>query len=305
MADAGKNYKIILLALLALLSIHAAICLLWHRDSTVAASQWGANKIRTERFLFSDTSSDCVLVGSSMSAVLEETVDGKPYGKPDIVNLAYAGGSPLTGLQLIALSEKTPACLLIESNLAYKDSDVDQLALVNNKALWLAKRFIINLRHENQPLNLLLTFLKTLRNPPVDKQHDNIGGQALNRRSGEDYNRVKPLIADRVSSMARLSEQMIAEGAERLVELAEQLEARGTEVIFFEMPGEQEVRDSVYYQRLRTILREELANSAKLSSSAATLNIVEIEVSTTTDGVHLGKQSTVLATEAMFNLIAK
>lgn len=67
---------------------------------------------------------------------------------------------------------------------------------------------------------------------------------------------------------------------------------------FFEMPTEQELRETIYYQRIRAIPKEKLANSEKFSSTATTLSIVEIEVSETTAGIHLNKQSAMLATEA-------
>ncbi|MDC0435376.1 hypothetical protein OAM69_07055, partial [bacterium] len=114
-----------LLWLVLLTGAHLSIVLLWQRDDAVTASQWGDNRIRTERFLYEWDEKDCVLVGSSMSANLPALMKNPIPVMPDIRVMAYAAGSAIDGLEVIVASDKAPRCVLVEANLSYKEQDDD------------------------------------------------------------------------------------------------------------------------------------------------------------------------------------
>src|SRR5262245_25477144 len=55
---------------------------------------------------------DVVLVGSSLGYRLKETY----FATPNLRNLAIAGGSPVTGLAIVAGQAKLPKIVLVETN---------------------------------------------------------------------------------------------------------------------------------------------------------------------------------------------
>ena len=60
-----------------------------------------------------------VIVGSSLSVRLSEDY----FTSPNIENLALAGGSPETGLQIIAANEPLPQLVLVEANILTRPVD--------------------------------------------------------------------------------------------------------------------------------------------------------------------------------------
>src|SRR4051812_24966323 len=74
------------------------------------------------RYIFEPTP-DLVLVGSSMTYRLYEGYFRTPVG-----NLALGGGSPLTGLAIIASYDKLPRTILVETNIIARPLDQARLS---------------------------------------------------------------------------------------------------------------------------------------------------------------------------------
>src|ERR1700712_6103237 len=62
---------------------------------------------------------DIVLVGSSLTFRLKEEY----FVTPGLRNLALAGGSPLTGLEIVANQPRLPRLILIEANVLSRAAD--------------------------------------------------------------------------------------------------------------------------------------------------------------------------------------
>lgn len=295
---------IFVLCVVSLVAVHSTIASLWQRDQPIATSQWGQNLIRTERFLYSSRPEDCVLVGSSMSANLDLRISSGIADLPSIQNLAYAGGGALEGLQVVAQSGLRPKCVLVEANLAYQVPDEEVFADAFHPVWHPIRRWVRNFRHENQPLNMLLTGIRELRdlhaagNPDVREN-----AVASNRQLTGRPDSVTRLVLKRASRMSQIPQEMIEIGVRTQVQLANTLQARGINVIFFLMPGEEEVRASPYYQRLRQTFATEFQNDAAGADAARELQIIDIGPIRTNDGIHLTPESLKWVPEQLFQLI--
>src|SRR4030081_4138301 len=62
---------------------------------------------------------DFVLVGSSLTFRLKEEY----FATPRLRNLALAGGSPVTGLEIVANQPRLPKIILIETNVLSRSTD--------------------------------------------------------------------------------------------------------------------------------------------------------------------------------------
>jgi len=290
-----------------LILVHTLIINLWDRSDPTAASQWGQNNIRTEKYLFGATSDDCVLLGSSMSAGVDfkslETSFKKTGDAPRLVNLALAGGSSMTGMQIVLMADFAPACVLVEANLAYKLEDEKHIDKYQNSLWFSLNRYIKNFRHENQPLNMLLTLLRQIRdsNQVIASAPKSVIASEAASDSGVE----KPIdpvrlqsIQARLEGLEQIEDEFIEIGAKHMFELAAQIEAKGTKVIFFEMPGEELVRSSHYYKVVQAQFED-----TQSSATPRTLHRLNIKSVGTRDGIHLDEHSLTLVPEKLLTLI--
>ena len=90
----------------------------------------------------------CVLVGSSLSAGLPADRLG-----PDIYSLSFAGGSPLSGLEIICGARPLPEVVIIETNTIVVDTDDELVGRTMNPALRDLRRCLPALRSRYEPAN--------------------------------------------------------------------------------------------------------------------------------------------------------
>ncbi|MCK1655072.1 hypothetical protein IVA88_27020 [Bradyrhizobium sp. 149] len=83
-----------------------------------AVTTRGGSLISLNRYV-QDPTPDIVLVGSSIAWRLKEEY----FSPPRVRNLALAGGSPVTGLEIVANRPNLPKIVLIETNILTRESD--------------------------------------------------------------------------------------------------------------------------------------------------------------------------------------
>ena len=297
-----------LLWLVFLTGVHLSIVLLWQRDDPVTASQWGDNRIRTERFLYEWDQKDCVLVGSSMSANLPALMKNPVGEMPDIRVMAYAAGSAIDGLEVIVESDKSPRCVLVEANLSYKEQDDDFISDTFHPIWHPVKRYVASFRYENYPLNLFLTFVKSLTTNNADdglSQAPEIADDTIDTTVPDEPVKSAParLIQERIEGLAWADEQHLARGVNAQLAMADLLNQRGTTVLFFVMPGEPEVRASNYYKILGDVFAQAGFTSETDAHVEHSLYDIDIGPVGTNDGIHLNRQSLQKIPEQLFKLL--
>jgi hypothetical protein len=229
---------------------------------------------------------DIVLVGSSITFRLKEEY----FVMPGLRNLALAGGSPVTGLEIVANQPRLPGLILVEANILSRPIDT---ALVERYArgdaeplLFRPIRAVVATYEQRQhaPLTheqVSLDLRRLVGQPPSDFDNRTYADRALQQFNAEDP-------SDRV----RLN-------VKRMEELFRVAEQRGARVLLFELPFSDPIEGSQYARTTREIVHAAFPNSYRWLPVEA--NRSELRWA---DGVHLDERSAVMVTQALESALA-
>jgi hypothetical protein len=229
---------------------------------------------------------DVVLVGSSITFRLKEEY----FATAGLRNLALAGGSPVTGLEIVANQPRLPGIILIEANVLSRPTDT---ALVERYSRGDAEPFFfrpvraavaayeqrlhVPLTHEQVKLDLR----RLVGQPPSDFDSQVYVDRALQQFNAEDPTDVAQFNAKRIEELVRVVEQ------------------RGARVFLFELPYAEPLERSRYAATSREIIHAAFPGSNRW---------LPIEVNRTelrwADGVHLDERSAVIVTQALERALA-
>jgi hypothetical protein len=167
---------------------------------------------------------DVVLVGSSVTFRLKEEY----FATPGLRNLAIAGGSPVTGLEIVANQRRLPRIILVETNVLSRSIDT---ALVERystsdraEPLFIRPVRTAVAAYENwlhAPLShaqISLALSQLLKQPPGEFDNHIYAERALEESNAED---------------PTVNAQM---NAKRIQELIPAIEQRGARLFLFELP---------------------------------------------------------------------
>jgi len=225
---------------------------------------------------------DVVLVGSSLTFRLSEEY----FENPRLRNLALAGGSPLTGLEIVARQSQLPKIILVETNILSRPADN---VLVEKST---SKRRVEPLFL--RPLRSGVAGYENWMHKPVS--HSQIA-DTLNRlimRAPSDFdNRI--YVERAVSQLDALDPSAVVRmSVEIMRELIPELEERGAKVFLFELP----YIDQVEKTRAATVTHE--AVHAAFPEPGRWLPIdVERSDLRWADGVHLDERSALITARSM------
>lgn len=262
----------------AVLVIYEGALRLIAPDIEQGQDQFASNTIRLENYVDKPVGGRTVIVGSSLSARLPQSALPSNWA-----NLAVAGGSALTGLEIVASSPGVPRRVLIEIN--FLDRGFDPEA-VNRVVGWpepmLRQMFWFH-RTAYRPMNLFVSlvagWVKAHRvAPPIERAPSNF--ERLLALQQKDF--AKAPGSGLVSDIADMRRLII------------KLQARGTRVSFFEMPTDRRLVNTRRERTLRTEIRNAFA-----PSSYCWLPLDHGEQWQTGDGLHLLRQDAVLIVERL------
>jgi len=229
---------------------------------------------------------DIVLVGSSISFRLKEEY----FATPGLRNLALAGGSPVTALEIVANQPRLPAIILVEANVLTRPSDA---ALVECYS-----------RGESEPL-----FFRPVR-AAVAAYEQRLHAPLKYEQVAPDLRRLveqPPSDFDNRIYLDRALQQFDAEdpsdkvqfNVKRIGELIRTVEQRGARVFLFELPYSEPIERSRYAAATREIVHAAFPDSRRW---------LPIEVDRSglrwADGVHLDERSAVIVTQATERALA-
>jgi hypothetical protein len=229
---------------------------------------------------------DIVLVGSSISFRLKEEY----FATPRLRNLALAGGSPVTALEIVANQPRLPGIILVEANVLTRPSDaalVERYSLGESEPLFFRpvraavaayeQRLHAPLTYEQVALDLL----RLVEQPPSDFDNRIYLDRALQQFDAEDP-------TDKVRFNAK-----------RIGELIRTVERRGARVFLFELPYSEPIERSRYAATTREIVHAAFPDSRRWLP-------IEVDRSELrwADGVHLDERSAVIVTQATERALA-
>ena len=229
---------------------------------------------------------DIVLLGSSITFRLKEEY----FATRGLRNLALAGGSPVTGLEIVANQPRLPGLILVEANVLSRATDtplVERYSRGGTEPVFLRpvraavaayeQRLHAPLTHEQVALDLR----RLVGQPPGDFDNRIYVDRALQQFNAEDP-----------ADAARLN-------AKRIGELIGQVEQRGARVFLFELPYSEPIEGSRFAATTRAIVHAAFPDSKRWLSIE--MNRSELRWA---DGVHLDERSAVIVTQAMERTLA-
>lgn len=224
---------------------------------------------------------DIVLTGSSITFRLKEEY----FATRRVRNLALAGGSPVTGLEIVANQPRLPNVILVEANVLSRPTDValvERYSRGDRESLFFRpvraavaayeQRLHAPLTHQQVAPNLR----RLVEQPPTE--FDN---RIYMDRAVQQFNAENP------TEMARSN-------AMRIGELIQALEQRGTKVFLFELPYAQSIEGS----RAAAITREIIHAAFPGSKQWLSIEVNRSDLRWA-DGVHLDERSAVIVTQAV------
>lgn len=229
---------------------------------------------------------DIVLTGSSITFRLKEEY----FATPRVRNLALAGGSPVTGLEIVAHQPSVPKIILVEANVLGRPVDAP-----------LVERYS---RGDAEPL-----FFRPVR-AAVAAYEQRLHAPLTHQQAASELHRLvaqPPREFDNRLYVDRAVQQFNAEdpteavrsNARRIGELISVLEQRGARVLLFELP----YADPIESSRAAAITREVIHAAFADSKRWLPIEVNRSELRWA-DGVHLDERSAVIVTQALERALA-
>ena len=225
---------------------------------------------------------DVVLVGSSLTFRLKEEY----FATQKLRNLALAGGSPLTGLAIVANQSKVPRTVLVETNVLSRSLDtalVERYSNDGNTSSLFAR-----------PIRIAVALYENWMHAPPTREQAALTRARLLARDPEQFdNRIyvdrafQQLNAEEPSSAAR-------ENAERIRQLTRMLEQRGARVILIEVPYMDRIEETRSVKATRAIVHAAFPDPQRWLSFAVARNDLRWA-----DGVHLDDRSALMVSQAI------
>jgi hypothetical protein len=229
-----------------------------------------------------------VLVGSSLSYRLKEQY----FEHGDVRNAAINGGSPLTGMAIIAAAPSArPRVIAVETNVLDRTIDKDLLEQFKN-----AKRPEDTLR----PLRSLAAYYQGAKDDAITYGKARIRA-IVARPPAPDLapGRVAEASGEWNEPTRR---EAMARGAAALGSLVENLQAEGVAIFFYEVPYPSQLDHSLY----ATMAREALAKVVSPDDKRRLmLEYPAEELRWNADGIHLDDRSAVIFAAALDDAIHK
>ena len=201
-----------------------------------------------------------------------------------------AGGSPVTGLEIVADQPRLPQYILVEANVLSRAADtalVERYSRGDTEPFFLRpvraavaayeQRLHAPLKHEQVALDLR----RLVGQPPSDFDNRIYADRALQQFNAEDS-----------TDAARLN-------VKRIGELIRQVEQRGARVFLFELPYSESIEGSRFATTTREIVHAAFPDSKRWLSIE--VNRSELRWA---DGVHLDERSAVTVTQAVERALA-
>jgi hypothetical protein len=175
---------------------------------------------------------DVVLVGSSLTFRLKEEY----FTTPRLRNLALAGGSPVTGLEIVANQPHLPKIILIETNVLSRSTD-DALVAKYSRADQVQPLFF-------RPIRTAVAAYENRLHAPLDHAQVSSSLHHLLERPASDLD--NRIYVDRALEQWNAADPTVAVQANvrRIRQLVPDIERKGSRVLLFELPCSAQLQGS-------------------------------------------------------------
>jgi hypothetical protein len=225
---------------------------------------------------------DVVLTGSSLTFRLKDEY----FSTPNVRNLALAGGSPVTGLEIVANQTHLPRVILVEMNILSRTADETLVKKYSNgvdadplffRPVRTAVAAYENWNHASPDhARVVLALDRLLKQPPSDFDNHIYVDRAYQEMNAED-----PTVAVGINVM-------------RIQHLLSDAERQGVRVQFFELPYSDRLEEA----RSVKITHEIVHNAFPDPDRWLRLDYPRSELRWS-DGVHLDERSALIVSQSI------
>ncbi len=272
-----------------LLAAYEAVVRLCNVKWDTSQNDKSANVISAQNFIYNqsgeETAADTLIIGSSMSRKLVTEELGKNY-----YNLAFNAWSAYDGLELVKLTKRKPACLLIETNVVGNQSlseavtgSLSPVSLYPNKVF---KSFQL----QNQPVGLLIGSIKEALKAKIE---------AMKLQKRQDTALYKLNIQNEKNVQQKpLHDSVYDNRFSVLKNLVEGFKAQGIPILFFELPVDAELINTATAEKNRFYFKKYFSENEYTHIALPAQNDYIYS-----DGIHLSIPSALQYTQYLKNSI--
>ncbi|WP_035333220.1 hypothetical protein [Dyadobacter crusticola] len=197
---------------------------------------------RAEAYVFSRSTFDHVFVGSGLIGHIDPRISRNSF------NLYFPYYGSCTGLQVIALSNKTPKVLFVETNFIFKGTNEKVIAHLFSNRLFKWKQILPFILKKNNPLKLVKQVLRAFK----------IG---MNSRKPSGSNTCQVEIEELIEQFNKTPDlRKLQSDLASLKKNVDTLSDKGCEVVFLEVPIDPVLANAKLFQiqhaELKKIFRE-------------------------------------------------
>lgn len=237
------------------------------------------NTVKAQNYIFADGNEipRVVFVGTSLTNRLPIALSN---------NLAFDGGSPLTGLQIILSSGKYPDVVIIETNFLDHQADKDFVGQLFTSGIYDLHLIFPVLRERHQPVNLVGVLISGLfgkisAGTSAINQVNNTGNKSLEGNRGKTTDDVLNMaLAIHKKNFSVKPDGRFDKTLSELKEIVDKLSMHGVQIVFHEMPMHPELADSPRSNSIRSKIFSKFPDM-KVSI------MVDNNYYETIDGIHL------------------
>lgn len=231
---------------------------------------------------------EIAIVGSSLSFRLKEEY----FATPNLRNLALAGGSPVTGLEVVANQPRLPGIVLVEANLLSRPTDT---ALV--------ERYSRNGNPDPvifRPIRTAVAAYENWLHAPRSHTEVSIALQQLLAQPPSDFD--NRIYVDRLLQVSNADDPTLAarSNVKRIEELILAVEQRGARVLLFELPYSEPIEGSRSAEITREIVHIEFPDQNRWLH----IDFPRSELRWP-DGGHLDDRSAVIVAQSIDRALAR
>ena len=242
-------------------------------------NQWEQNKMKAEKYLYSDMKEKEVIVGSSLSDRLNMNF------LPGIYNLSLSGQSVFDGINIIKFNKKIICKIYIEiNNLTKKEDDNFKESIIDNPNYILKEKLAI-FRVGHKPISIISNSInnKIFKTSEPKKV---IIKQSTNNIS-ENTN--KELIKQLSINLNKIDLHSINLAICKLKKNVDYFKKNNIEIVFFEMPINFKLENCLMLKIIRKKIKKYFPEIIFLENSFRKKYI-------TSDGLHLGPEESYIYT---------
>jgi hypothetical protein len=282
--------KSIIVAIILLLAYEAVIRFCAVKWDT-SQNDKSANLISAQNFIYNisenEVKGDTIILGSSISRKLVTGMLGNNY-----YNLAFNAWSAFDGLELIKLTQKKPACLLIETNVMSNQPLPRDITNGLNPVSYYPNKFFKSLQLQNQPVGLIIGAVKENLKERMEEM------KRKKRENQELYNYNLKLEKEKQTKTFTDSEYTTR--FEKMKTLVQEFRKQNVEVIFFEIPFDPELEHTAAIEKNRRYFKQYFPEPEYRHIALPAVNNYVYS-----DGLHLSLQSAPEYTAYLKNEIDK